>query len=505
MNPGCSREARFIRAASRQSSARAATRVALAVLTTIAVGCSSTDSTTQTSSSATGGNTRATGSGGSATGSGSGGSGAGTGAGGSGTTGVGGSGTTTGAGGTTGTGSGTTTTTGTGGATTGTTTTGTGGATTGSGGATTGTTTTTTGTGGTTTGSGGATAGTTTTTGTGGATTGSGGAGGTTGGAGGTGGGPGIDAGVPDAGGGCNLNTGYIGDDQCILPPPPDKGFQVHIGPTDYKNPEAQYVLQSGQEITNDNMPGGNSPNTQQVFFFYRQFRMRPSAHHIIISAPNGSDVGRRIGTANKSEDYPRGGIIAPEDKGIGIPLAPNTPISVSFHAINTTPKPQLREMWVNFWYRDPAEVTQPATEWFETGSVTFAIPPHTKTVLGPYTCTVSGNGRMLWTYGHRHANNTRFTMTRIRGTKRDVIYDANNWEHPLLLEFNSITTNRAPDIANNIEGGWNGILDLLTGDKIEWSCDVNNTTDSTLRFTNNTYTGEMCIIDAEAVTSTCQ
>jgi hypothetical protein len=477
-----------------RSYAHDAARVALALLATMAAGCSSTENTTQTSSGAAG-NTSATGAGGKATGSG--GSGAGTGAGGSGTTGAGGSGTTTGAGGATGTTTGSTTGTTTGSGTT----TGTGsGGTTGTGGATSGTTT---GTGGATTGTGGATSGTTTTTtGSGGATTGSGGSGGASGG--GTGGGPSVDAGAPDAGGGCNLNTGYIGDDQCILPPPPDKGFQVHLGPADYKNPSAEYLLQPGQELTND-IAAGTSPNKQQVFFFYRQFRMRPTAHHIIISAPNGSDVGRRIGTANKSEDYPKGGIIAPEDKGIGIPLAPSTPISVSFHAINTTTKPQLREIWVNFWYRDPAEVTQPATEWFETGSVTFAIPPHTKTVLGPYTCTVSGNGRMLWTYGHRHANNTRFTMTRIRGTKRDVIYDANNWEHPLLLEFNSITTNRAPDIANNIEGGWNGILDLLTGDKIEWSCDVNNTTDGTLRFTNNTYTGEMCIIDAEAVTSTCQ
>jgi hypothetical protein len=500
MNPGCSREVRLLQAASRPSSARGAARLALAALATMVVACSSTDSTTQTSTGATGGNTRGTGSGGSATGSGSGGSATGTGTGGSGTTGAGGSGTTTGSGGATSTGSGTTT--GAGGATTGTTTTtGSGGATTGSGGATTGTTTTT-GSGGATTGSGGATTGTTTT-GTGGTTTGSGGSSGA-GGSGGTGGGPGIDAGAPDAGGGCNLNTGYVGDDQCILPPPPDKGFQIHIGPTDYKNPGAQFLLQPGQEVTND-LPGGNSPNTQQVYFFYRQFRMRPTAHHVIVSAPNGSDVGRRIGTANKSEDYPKGGIIAPEDKGIGIPLAPSTPVSVSFHAINTTPKPQLRELWVNFWYRDPAEVTQPATEWFEVGSTTFAIPPHTKTVLGPYTCTVQGNGRMLWTYGHRHANNTRFTMTRIRGTKRDVIYDANDWEHPLLLEFNSITTNKAPDIANGVEGGWNGILDLLTGDRIEWSCDVNNTTDGTLRFTNNTYTGEMCIIDAEAVTSTCQ
>ncbi|HMI83351.1 MAG TPA: hypothetical protein VK550_04610 [Polyangiaceae bacterium] len=427
---------------SRAQWVRAAVPVSLLALSVGALACSSSDST----SGGTAGGTRTTsGAGGSSTGTSSGGN----------TTGAGGSG--NGAGTTTG---GATTTTGTGGATSG------------------GTTTTTTGTGGS-----------------------SGGMGGT----GGAGGGPVVDAGSPDSGvPGCNLNTGYNGDDQCLLPPPPDKGFQVHIGPTDYKNPGAEYLLQPGQEVTND-LAAAASPNTTQQYFFYRQYRMRPTAHHIIITAPNGSDVGRRIGTANKSEDYPTGGVIAPEDKNVGIPIAPNTPISVSFHAINTGTKPQLRELWVNFWYRDPKEVTQPATEWFETGNVVFAIPPHTKTQLGPSTCTVQGNGRLLWAYGHRHANNTRFLITRIRGTQRDVIYDANKWDEPLLLEFSSTVTNRAPDPAAGTEGGWNGILDLMTGDKIEWTCDVNNTTDGTLRFTNNTYTGEMCIIDAEAVTSTCQ
>jgi hypothetical protein len=481
MNPGCIGKVSASENNARALRVRDAGRIAVLVFATVAAGCSSTEAgSTQTTGS------RATGSGGS--------TGSSTGTGGSGTTGSGGA--TTGSGGST-------STTGSGGSTT---TTGSGGATTGSGGSTTGTGGATTGTGGaTTTGSGGAT----TTTGTGGATTGTGGT--TTGtggtgtggtGTGGTGGGT-PDAGKPDAGGGCNLNTGYLGDDQCILPPPPDKGFQLHIGPSDYKNPDASFLLQAGQEATTD-FQGAPSPNTAKAYFFYRQYRMRPTAHHVIITAPNGSDVGRRIGTANKSEDYPTGGVIAPEDKNVGIPIDPNTPISVSFHAINTTTKPQLREIWVNFWYRDPAEVTQPATEWFETGNVTFAIPAHTKTQIGPSTCTVSGNGRLLWAYGHRHANNTRFLMTRIRGTQRDVIYDAYKWDEPLLLDYSSTVTNRAADPANMGEGGWNGILDLMTGDKIEWTCDVNNTTDGVLRFTNNTYTGEMCIIDAEAVTSSC-
>jgi hypothetical protein len=104
--------------------------------------------------------------------------------------------------------------------------------------------------------------------------------------------------------------------------------------------------------------------------------------------------------------------------------------------------------------------------------------------------------------YGHRHAN-TRFQVTRVRGAQRDIIYDADVWEEPLLLEYASNVVNPAPNIPTQ-EGGWNGILDLVSGDRIEWYCDVNNTQNSTLTFTNQTYLGEMCIVDAEAVGSTC-
>jgi hypothetical protein len=302
----------------------------------------------------------------------------------------------------------------------------------------------------------------------------------------------------------CGLNTGYAGDENCILPPPPDKGFQVHIGPSNYTNPEATYVLQPGDEQTTD-FPA-TSGNATDIYFFYRQYRLRPTAHHIILTTSNGADVtgGRRIGTANRSQDFPAGGVIAPEDQGVGSPLSAHSPINASFHAINTTQQVALREAWINFWYRDPALVTQPAIEWFKTGNPLFSVPPHTATTLGPYTCTVQGSGRMLWLYGHRHANNTRFTVTRVRGAQRDVIYDANKWEEPLLLEYSSIITNPAPDLANGVEGGWNGILDLAAGDQVQWQCDVNNTHDTTLRFTNQTLLGEMCIVDAEAVGATC-
>jgi hypothetical protein len=301
----------------------------------------------------------------------------------------------------------------------------------------------------------------------------------------------------------CNLNTGYVGDDKCIMPPPADKGYQLHIGPSNYKTPEAAYILQPGQEATTD-FPA-TSTNDKMVYFFYRQYRLRPTTHHAIITAGNGGGVaslGRRIATANTSGEYPANGITAPEDMPVGIPLAAHSSINVSFHTINTTTTPQLRELWINFWYKD--NVTQPATEWFNIGNPVFSVPPHTKQTLGPYTCNVAGTGRLLWLYGHRHANNTRFTVTRVRGAQRDVIYDADVWEEPLLLNYNTLVTNPKPDIANGIEGGWSGILDVKQGDQVTWSCDVNNTHDTALQFTEQTYLGEMCIVDAEGVGATC-
>jgi hypothetical protein len=311
-----------------------------------------------------------------------------------------------------------------------------------------------------------------------------------------------------DWNGDCGLHTQWAGDDLCILPPPPDKGFQVHVGPSDYANPESTYVMQPGTEST-DNFSAA-SPNQDDRYFYFRQYRMRPTAHHMILTAGNGSTataagvVGHRIATANKSGDFPVNGIVAPENTGVGSPIAANSSINVSLHAINPGATPQLREIWVNFWYKDAATVTDPATAWFNVGDPTFSVAPGQDTVLGPYSCSIASPGRLLWLYGHRHANNVGFVVNRVRGGASDVVYAGYHWNEPITLQYDSITQNAVADTANNVEGGWSGVLDLQPGDRVEWSCHVINHQNSTLRFTNQTYLGEMCIVDAEAVGTNC-
>jgi hypothetical protein len=299
------------------------------------------------------------------------------------------------------------------------------------------------------------------------------------------------------------------------LPPPPDKGFQVHVGPSDYTNPESTYVMQPNTETTNDFQVV--SPNHEKRYFYFRQYRMRPTAHHMILTAASASTssagaatstlagaLGHRIATANESGDYPVNGVIAPENAGVGSPIEAKSNIDVSLHSINAGATPQLREIWVNFWYKDAKDVTEPATPWFDVGDPTLSIAPGQDTVLGPYTCSVASPGRLLWLYGHRHANNVSFIVNRVRGSQRDLVYAGYHWNEPITLQYDSITKNPPADTTQDIEGGWSGILDLQAGDKIEWSCHVINHQTTTLHFTNQTYLGEMCIVDAEAVGTGC-
>jgi len=301
----------------------------------------------------------------------------------------------------------------------------------------------------------------------------------------------------------CGLKTKFAGDEYCILPPPPDKGFQLHMGPSNYDNPEPQYILSPGQEVTND-FPV-TSANDKSVYFYYRQYRQRTGAHHNIITSGGGGDsgLGQRIATFNVlAEDYPKGGIIPDENKDVGIQLPAHTRINISLHSINTSEKAQLREVWVNFWYRDASEVKEPVSEVFSIAPMGVIAPGAHVTTKG--SCSASGKGRMLWAYIHRHANTVRAQVWRQRAGKKDNVYLSYDWEEVLQLDYSSTVMNPPGDEATKMEGGWSGILDTQPGDQFVWECEVINTQKTSLAFTNNTYTGEMCILDAEMVGGGC-
>lgn len=304
---------------------------------------------------------------------------------------------------------------------------------------------------------------------------------------------------------GCGIDSGYAGDEFCVLPPPPDKGFQIHYGPSNYDDPDevAKYLINAGDE-TNEFLPA-TAGNTEDVYFYGRQYRMRPGSHHLIVSQAGGGGggsiigMGRRLGgTQNPAKDNPAQGT-PPENVGVGVPLEANAPLSLSLHYFNSTDHALLKEIWVNFWYIDADKVTQEAKEIFIWAQGAPLDPGMKESVTG--TWPITDTGRVLTMYGHRHSNNVRFSAYRNRGGERELVYDDYSWEDPTVFEFNSETLNPAPTAASGTPGGHTGILDLQVGDVLEWQCDIENKRSVQISFgENEAATSEMCILVGDAV-----
>jgi hypothetical protein len=295
----------------------------------------------------------------------------------------------------------------------------------------------------------------------------------------------------------CGLETPYDGDEYCILPPPADKGFQLHIGPSNYENPSPEYLLQPGEENVVD--MSGVSGNDKEIYYYYRQYRMRPGSHHVIITT-NGRRLG---GTQNLAKDNPDFGEIPAENEHIGLPLEAHAPLNANMHYYNFSDKPIIRELWVNFWYKDAAEVTEPAREVFSPTGVTAAVAG-SHVVVGA-SCPVTGDGRLLSLYGHRHLNNVRFSVYRNRGGDRQLVLEDYESEHPSVFEFNSIAKNDPPNPMTKTPGAFSGMLDVQIGDSIDFECEIVNMTDKNFTGQNEAADDEMCILVGDSVGSVLQ
>jgi hypothetical protein len=296
----------------------------------------------------------------------------------------------------------------------------------------------------------------------------------------------------------CDLDTQWEGDEYCILPPPSEQGFQLHIGPTDYENPEPQYLVRPGEEI-NESI-AATSGNTEDVYYYWRQYRMRPGSHHMILSRSGGIGGSRIGGSQRTAKDSPTGGQIAPENAGVGMRMAARTPLSFSLHYYNFSDAPIIKDLWVNVWYRDEADVTEPASEVFSMLPINIAPGRH---VVLSGNCGVSGEGRLLTLYGHRHANNLRFSAWRERAGMRELVFEDYDWEEPAVLEYSSIISNEPPNPSAKTAGGHSGVLDIRAGDNLYFECEIVNMTTNTFRGANEAIDDEMCILVGDGVGAT--
>jgi hypothetical protein len=318
-----------------------------------------------------------------------------------------------------------------------------------------------------------------------------------------------------DPRGKCQINSGFPGDEACILPPSPEEGFQIHVGPADYNDPEeiAKFVMHPGEESSE--CWTFKTPNDKPIKYQTAVLSGRPGTHHIINTMYNGElptgkftvcgDPSGRgaatptvssIGTLpGASRPYMARGTVAPEYAHVGRTVPAHATTQADMHYFNFTERDILREFWMNIYYAKEEEITQTADQIALLGGVGWnqnPIQPGTDKVYS-YNCPIKGNGHIISLLGHYHAHGKRFSASIIRkatGTAEKV-FEMYDYLSPATFEYNTVLKN--PGFSDNVPGAVSGILSVSDGDILQWECHIINDSLVPLRYVNEVNTGEMC------------
>lgn len=299
-------------------------------------------------------------------------------------------------------------------------------------------------------------------------------------------------------------SSGWPGDEWCILPPAPEHGFQLHLAPARYADPEPAFVAAPRAEITENYYV--KAPTSERRDFDRYNVRARPGTHHVFVSAlarthadgwshdgAVGSEGWRVIAAAQRlDQDLPHETLdVAPENVGVGDHVEKAQQIAFSLHHFNPGDAPALREAWVNFWY---AEVRRPIEGiGIFADKRDLAIPPGEHRKLH-YRCVADGRTRIVTLWGHRHASTERFGAWIERASGASVsVYESFDFADMPTYQYDSITTNPTPNLAARVDGAYSGVLELEPGDDLHFVCDITNRSEVPLRFANEVLTGEMC------------
>jgi hypothetical protein len=314
-----------------------------------------------------------------------------------------------------------------------------------------------------------------------------------------------------DIRGHCDLKTQFPGDESCIPAPPADQGMQIHIGPTDYDDPDqiAKFVMHPGEESSECYVV--ETPNDQKVYYQTWTLSGRSGTHHIITnlfddtletggfkacaSEFGGSTGPMRLGTApGASKPYMPRGVVAPEYEHVGKTIPAHAHWQSDMHYYNFTDHDILREFWVNIYYVKAEDITQEADQIVGFGGLGWnrmPIAPQTDKVYS-YSCPIKGEGSILSLLGHYHAHGTRFTASikRVSG-QVDKVFEMYSYLEPAIFEYNSVIDN--PAFSDAAAGATSGVLNVHDGDALLWDCHIVNDSDVGLTYTNAVKTGEMC------------
>jgi hypothetical protein len=332
-----------------------------------------------------------------------------------------------------------------------------------------------------------------------------------------------------------DFHTPFPGDEYCVLPPPPELGFQVGVHPggnraywekmwageySFYEDEEltAPYVVPSGGETLQNYDIDFKGPSDEH-YYYRRYFRGRYGSHHgtaTFAGSPltegwqDNGDVFAGLGggselvtVQNAYTDIPQNTLeISAEEEGIGVKLTPNSGIRLNLHHFNATDAPLLRENWINAWYLPKELVTRPAFGIYADSPIEYPIGIE---MDNEGKVRATGETQVLSLMGHRHAWTPRFHAWVVRANgDQELVYDSNNWFDMPTFSYNSSAQN--PEPGQGVDGASSGPLALHAGDEIHFNCHVNTTEErakqldaklpkDTLLWANEAFTGEMCLL----------
>jgi hypothetical protein len=311
-----------------------------------------------------------------------------------------------------------------------------------------------------------------------------------------------------DLRGHCKLSTDYSDDHACIPAPKPSEGIQIHIGPSNYDDPDevAKYVMHPGEESSQCFTL--RTPNKEKITYQTSVLSGRAGTHHMINTVYEGdlptgnfgacerrsSDLKQVGSLPGASKPYMPRSKVAPEYAHVGQTLDAEALVQADMHYFNFTDKDILREVWINLYYAPPDTVTEYSDVIRGFGGLSWnqePIQPGTDKVY-KYECPIKGDGNILNLLGHYHAHGKRFgaSLKRKNG-EVEKVFEMFNYLEPATFDYNSIVKN--PQFSADSAGATSGILKVQDGDVLQWECHIVNDGMVALHYTNEVKNGEMC------------
>jgi hypothetical protein len=332
-------------------------------------------------------------------------------------------------------------------------------------------------------------------------------------------------------------DSGFPGDEFCILPPPPDKGIQYGVHPqgkdwfaqvstgdmSGYENPTDAFVMSSGEEEERNYATG--APNELERNFYRNNVRMRAGSHHMIVSTTSGAEPqevwsaasagGLRSGTGlpgaqRPDENNPKSLEKPTEDAGYYSTIPARPGVTFNMHHFNASDDTTLKEAWTNLWWEEDARVRGYGILGLNVAQVLTLNVQAGQTVDLHYAWNISEQIRVVSLFGHRHARTTNFSSwVEKPGGDTEIVYQSFDWFDEPTYRYDSLTENPVPQPDTLRDGAKSGIFMLEPGDKLHFNCRIQFTEERAasegapspttipggLRFANQAFTAEMCIL----------